>query len=441
VKADDTAFTTFVVRSYSGYVARWLARFGFTPNQVTVLSVGVALVAAGLCATGTRSGYVGGAVLFHLSFALDCIDGDLARYTVHYSRLGARLDLTADRIKEYALFAGLAIGVASTDPSIWWLAAATMAVQTVRHQMHFAYEEITTGPEAAPALADQVHARLHGGRWKVWLRRAAILPQGERSALICVLVAFTTPRVVFVVLLAAGILAAGYAFLGRLMRSLGRLHRPWSKSAGHALGTLSDVGPVGWLVHHALPGRSLPAPLTTLIALAALVFSFLVIPFVGGSWLIVGVLWYALLVGFASQQPLNGWADWVLPPSFRAAEYALAITTAALIAPAALPAAFCYVAVTAFHHYDTVYRLRESGSTPPRWLVIATGGHDGRMLLLGLLAWGGGTVFHIGLITATAAVAVVFLTETVLATRAQARTAFTAADATVAVGGADGATR
>ncbi|MGH3488798.1 MAG: CDP-alcohol phosphatidyltransferase family protein, partial [Actinopolymorphaceae bacterium] len=222
VKSDDTVFTTFFVRSYSGHVARWFARVGFTPNQVTILSLAVAFGAAGFCATGSRTGLVVGALLFHLSFVLDCIDGDLARYTVHFSTIGGRLDLSADRVKEYVLFAGLAIGAAASDGAIWWLAAAAMAFQTVRHQMHFAYEEVTAGPETAPALTDQVRSRLRGGRWKVWLRRAIVLPQGERSALICLLVAFTTPRAVFVVLLAVGFLAATYAFLGRLLRSLRR---------------------------------------------------------------------------------------------------------------------------------------------------------------------------------------------------------------------------
>ncbi len=415
-KTADTAFTTFVVRPYSAHVARFLARLGVTPNQVTALSLVVGLLAAVLAATGTRTGYVAAALVFHASFVLNCVDGDLARYSVRFSRLGARLDLTADRVKEYALFAGLALGVAQSDASIWWLAAAAMAVQTVRHQMHFGYDAMTAGPEPAPALTRQVQARLHGGRWKVWLRRAALLPQGERSALICVLMAFTTPRIVFVGLLAAGFLSAAYGFLGRLMRSLRRLHRPWSKSAGQALGTMVDVGPIGWLVHHTLPGRSLPAPLTTLIALVALAFSLAVIPVVGGSWLIVGVLWYALLVGFASQQPLNGWADWVLPPSFRAAEYTLAITLAALLAPAALPVAFGYVAVAAFHHYDTIYRLHETGTAPPRWLLIATGGHDGRMLVLALLAWAGSTVLQVGMTVLTIGLAAVFVGESVRAT-------------------------
>ncbi|MFD2082079.1 Phosphatidylglycerophosphate synthase [Actinopolymorpha cephalotaxi] len=439
VKAEDTAFTTFFVRSYSGYAARWFARLGLGPNHVTILSLIVALGAAATVATGTRSSYVLGALLFHAAFSLDCIDGDLARYTVSFSKLGARMDLTFDRVKEYALFAGLAIGAARDgDPHIWWLAAAAMAFQTVRHQMHAAYEEVSAGPaEDAPALADQVQARIGGSRWKVWLRRGIVLPQGERSALICLLVAFTNPQVVFVVLLAVGVIAAAYAFLGRLLRSLRRVRRPWSKSAGLSLGALVDVGPVGWIVHTSLPGRSLPAPLAALVALLVLVFSLAVIPAVGVGWVLLGVLWYVLIVGFASRQPLNGWADWVLPPTFRAAEYALAIVLAATLAPAALPAAFGYVAACAFHHYDTIYRLSEDGTHPRRRLTVVTGGHDGRMLVLALLALGGATVFQVGLTVLAVALAVVFVAESVIATAAQVRdrdaTGVPAAEATAGV--------
>lgn len=430
VKSDDTMFTTFAVRSYSGYVARWLARLGVTPNQATVFSLLVGLGAAAVCTTGTRTGYVVGALLFHISFALDCIDGDLARYTLRFSRLGSFLDATFDRLKEYALYAGLAIGAMRTDIDVWWLAAAAMALQTVRHQMHFAYEEVTVGPGEAPPLSAELQTRLTGSRWKVWLRRAAVLPQGERSALLCLLIIFTDPRITFIVMLSVGLLAGAYGFAGRLLRSLKRLHRGWSRRAARSLGAMVDVGPIGWIVHHALPGRSLPAPLTTLIALAVLSAGFTTLPSYDGSWLWVGALWYVLLVSFASRQPLNGWADWVLPPSFRAAEYALVILAAGVIEPAAVPAAFGYVFACAYHHYDTVYRLRGAGTPPPRWLAIVSGGHDGRIAVLALLALGGGTVLTIGLVVLAVYLAALYVGESVASTASWMRAATSVPEAT-----------
>jgi phosphatidylglycerophosphate synthase len=418
VKSDDTMFTTFAVRTYSGYVARWLARLGVTPNQVTIFSLLVAVGAAAVCTTGSRLGYVLGALLFHLSFALDCIDGDLARYSLRYTRLGAFLDATFDRLKEYALYAGLAIGSLNGGVDVWWLAAAAMALQTVRHQMHFAYEEVTAGPGEAPPLSAELQSKLSGSRMKVWLRRAAVLPQGERSALLCLLIIFTTPQITFVVMLIAGLLAGAYGFLGRLLRSLKRLHRGWSRRAATSLGAMVDVGPIGWIVHRSLPGRSLPAPLATLIGLAVLVFALAAAAYdseTWRAWVWVGVLWYVLSISFASRQPLNGWADWVLPPSYRAAEYGTAILLITYLEPAALPAAFAYVAACAYHHYDTVYRLRGSGTAPPKWLVIATGGHDLRMLVLALLAMvaaaAGGGVMAIGLSVLAIYLVVLFVGE------------------------------
>ncbi len=54
--------------------------------------------------------------------------------------------------------------------------------------------------------------------------------------------------------------------------------------------------------------------------------------------------------------------------------------------PGALPAAFGLVAAVAYHHYDTVYRIRGGSGAPPRWLVWTIGGHDGRVLLTVVLA-------------------------------------------------------
>src|SRR5213076_1711230 len=103
-------FTTFFVSPYSKYIARWAARRGLTPNFVTSVSMAVGVVAAACFALGSRAGLVAGAVLLQAAFTLDCVDGQLARYTRTFSKFGAWLDSIFDRTKEYAWFAGLAIG-------------------------------------------------------------------------------------------------------------------------------------------------------------------------------------------------------------------------------------------------------------------------------------------------------------------------------------------
>jgi hypothetical protein len=137
VKASDGFFTTFFVSTWSRYLARWAARAGLTPNQVTVIALTIGLLAAAAFATGERAGYVAGAVLLYLSFVADCVDGQLARYTRRFSKFGAWLDSVFDRAKEYAAFAGLGIGADSAE--VWVLAGAALTLQTLRHSFDFSY--------------------------------------------------------------------------------------------------------------------------------------------------------------------------------------------------------------------------------------------------------------------------------------------------------------
>ena len=139
VKATDGFFTTFFVSPYSRYIARWAARRGLTPNQVTTASVLIGLVAAICFATGERWGLIAGALLVQLSFTTDCVDGQLARYTRTFSKLGAWLDSIFDRTKEYMAFAGLAIGASQMGDDAWLLACCALTLQTVRHSADFSY--------------------------------------------------------------------------------------------------------------------------------------------------------------------------------------------------------------------------------------------------------------------------------------------------------------
>ena len=137
VKGSDGFFTTFFVSTWSRYVARWAARAGLSPNQVTVIALLIGIAAAVAFATGERVGYIAGGILVYLSFVADCVDGQLARYTRRFSKFGAWLDSVFDRAKEYVAFAGLGIGAASAE--VWVLAAATLTLQTLRHSFDFGY--------------------------------------------------------------------------------------------------------------------------------------------------------------------------------------------------------------------------------------------------------------------------------------------------------------
>lgn len=272
VKSNDGFFTTFFVSPYSKHIARWCARRGLTPNQVTTVSLAVGVLAALAFATGERWGLVAGAILLQLSFTTDCVDGQLARYSRQFSKLGAWLDSVFDRTKEYAVFAGLAYGASRTGDSVWLLAGAALALQTVRHATDFSYgaaqhsligdtrqppleqpsdnprrsaaepalpepepelEErlavAAAGPDAgaadgpAPSPSRRVLALWH--RFDrlpvvVWSKKVIAFPIGERFAVISLTAALFDARVTFTALLAWGAVAAAYALAGRILRSV-----------------------------------------------------------------------------------------------------------------------------------------------------------------------------------------------------------------------------
>ena len=145
VKANDGFFTTFFVSPYSQYIARWAANRGWTPNGVTTLSVvHRASWPRPRFATGERWGMVAGAVLLQLAFTFDCVDGQLARYTRTFTKLGAWLDSIFDRTKEYVVFAGLAIGASRTGDDVWLLAGAALTLQVLRHSIDFSFRRPST---------------------------------------------------------------------------------------------------------------------------------------------------------------------------------------------------------------------------------------------------------------------------------------------------------
>jgi phosphatidylglycerophosphate synthase len=261
VKPMDGFFTTFFVSPYSKYIARWAARRGFTPNQVTTVSMLIGIAAAAAFATGARAGLITGAVLLQIAFTTDCVDGQLARYTRTFSKLGAWLDSIFDRGKEYVVFAGLAIGASRHGDPVWALAGAALTLQTVRHSFDFSFgaaQHQTIGAaehrpledpwdgtgaveqDSAPQVEDEpellpgtrvrsrsVPARILSS-WRrldsapglLWIKRILVLPIGERFAAISITAALFSARTTFTVLLAWGTFALVYSLAGRLLRSL-----------------------------------------------------------------------------------------------------------------------------------------------------------------------------------------------------------------------------
>ncbi|MGH3023483.1 MAG: DUF5941 domain-containing protein [Gaiellaceae bacterium] len=117
----------------------------------------------------------------------------------------------------------------------------------------------------------------------------------------------------------------------------------------------------------------------------------------------------AWVAGRRTGSPLAHPLAWLVPPLVRIAEYGGLIALTALSDPDALPFCFAFLGVLAFHHYDTVYRLRLFALGPPAWVRWAGGGWDGRLVVAALLALAG--VLGPGLLVASVGLGLVYVGE------------------------------
>ncbi|WP_442933484.1 DUF5941 domain-containing protein [Micromonospora sp. CPCC 205554] len=422
VKERDDFFTTFFVSTWSPYVTKAAARIGIGPTGVTMVSVAFAVAAAVLFDTGGRPALVAGAVLLYLGFVLDCVDGQLARYTRHFSAWGGWLDTMADRFKEYVVYAGLGFGATHAGFRYGWaLALAAMTLQTVRHMTDTWYgalhDEAARRPKVVSADAGGIGGKLNAASTRVqadtgsvsyWLKRTVVFPIGERWALIAIAAALFGPLVALVAVLVWGTLA--FAYTGGLRTLRARWMRVPVLTTVDA-GLHRDDG----LLARTLPTARRPLLLAVLGALGAagtLVWALLAVHGGGDLPVWVPVLALVLLLGAAqgSRAPHDGSLDWLVPAALRAAEYLFAIAVGvAGRAPAWL--IFGYVLVLTLLHYDLTARLEKRQSAPP--LHTATLGWPGRSLLLaiGLIAG----YASIALATLGAYLLVVFVASVVLA--------------------------
>ena len=70
-------------------------RLGVIPNIVTVLMMASGIVGAALFALPMTAAKVSGIIFIHLWYVLDCSDGEVARITRRFSKMGTEIDYTA----------------------------------------------------------------------------------------------------------------------------------------------------------------------------------------------------------------------------------------------------------------------------------------------------------------------------------------------------------
>jgi hypothetical protein len=153
-----------------------------------------------------------------------------------------------------------------------------------------------------------------------------------------------------------------------------------------ALRVYRDDGPLAQSVARASTAVRLPVgPLVLTVAgavplLAALVIWHDELPPAGAGLLAVALLVAA--AGAAAPRSDRGRLGWLVPPLLRVLEYGVVLRIVAVSEPRALPACYALLGALAFHHYDSVYRLRHQKAEPPTWLRFSSGGWDGRLLVV-----------------------------------------------------------
>ena len=229
-RANDGFYSVFFLRKFSKLLT-WLAvRVNATPNQVTLISFAIGLYSAFCFTKGTFSQTLLGAALLQLSIIVDCVDGELARYTRKFSKLGAWLDAVTDRVKEYMVFLGLAIGAEKSGQDLWIPALVMMLIQTFRHLSDYNFarsikqraEEQFLAPIDFSADFDGIipSEREPKGRLRYWLGKIIQFPIGERWLVISASAVIGGASFTFTVMPILAFISALVVFRGRTIRTL-----------------------------------------------------------------------------------------------------------------------------------------------------------------------------------------------------------------------------
>jgi phosphatidylglycerophosphate synthase len=344
-RANDGFFSVFFLRRVSKLLTWVAVKVGATPNQVTITSFAIGLYAAFLFAQGDTWSLIGGAILLQVSIIVDCVDGEIARYTRKFSELGAWLDAITDRVKEYAVFLGLAYGAfVHNGQNLWVLAAVLMAIQTFRHLSDYNFSQVVKArtAEAIPVPVDFM------GEWDgITAQMEEVDPEDEH--------AFTKQRIRY--------------WLGKIV-----------------------IFPIGerWLA------------ISFTAAVGGALFTFTVLPVLAA----ISMFWvYRVRISktlamakiriqsavIARQldlgihvKPFFTRFDWLEPSLLRALELGVLIALFAFTGNLSGElgiASFVTLFLIAFHHYDNLYRSMQS-EEKPKWLSVLGLSVPGRIILL-----------------------------------------------------------
>ena len=336
-RANDGFYSVFFLRKFSKLLT-WLAvRVKAKPNQVTLISFAIGLYSAFCFTQGSFSQTLLGAVLLQISIIVDCVDGELARYTRKFSKLGAWLDAVTDRVKEYMVFLGLAIGADKSGQDLWVPALVMMLIQTFRHLSDYNFARTIKLRAESQFLTPVDYAadfdgivpteREPKGRLRYWLGKIIQFPIGERWLVISTSAVIGGASFTFTAMPILAAISALVVYRGRIIRTLKMEKEP---SRGILISAQQD----------------------SLILKLKFIKRF----------------------------------DWLEPSLLRAVE-TLLLLWIFIINEQINTVNFIVIFTIVFHHYDNLYRSLQN-ERKPIWLSRLGLFIEGRLLLSGIAAFG-----------------------------------------------------
>ena len=332
-RANDGFYSVFFLRKISKLFT-WLAvRLKMTPNQVTLISFAIGLLSAYEFSKGNFWAIFAGAVLLQLSIIIDCVDGELARYTRQFSQLGAWLDAITDRIKEYLVFFALAYGAAKNGRDLWIPAMGMMLFQTFRHLSDYNFARIN---KIRSSHLEPLDFNLKNDgfvsverekktRLEYWSKKALQFPIGERWLVISASSVIGGAAFTFTIMPILSLISIALVFRGRFIKTI-----TWPKDRVNK-NLIDDQ-----------------------------------------------------LDSIKNKSSTNRF-DWLEPSLLRLLEGAIFIELA-VVTNLDRSVIFLLLFAILFNHYDNMYRALQ-GERKPTWLSIAGGYIFGRLLLIALWIW------------------------------------------------------
>lgn len=155
-KPQDLLWNRYVARPLAAVLLVPLEGTSITPNQVTLATLAVFAVAAGmLAALPGWTALVAAVVVLEFAYVLDCVDGQLARLRGSSTPIGAHLDFLMDELKAFLLVAVVGIRLWRADGSALWLLESLVGLVAVASAISFT--TFIRRPEYAAATGVKVN--------------------------------------------------------------------------------------------------------------------------------------------------------------------------------------------------------------------------------------------------------------------------------------------